>query len=85
MNINKHKKDVTHKMNNTKRWRNYEGITNDFISKTFLEIDGVLTVRMATLQWQSSSYEYKKGVTCVMSNTKKSKDDEAHTTNGFTW
>lgn len=72
-------------MNNTKRWRDYEGITNDFIWKTSLEINGVLIVRMATLQWQSSSCECKKDVTCIMNNTKKSKDDEANITNGFTW
>jgi len=51
MNTYKHKKVVTHKMNNTKRSRDYEGKTNDFIWKTYLEIDGVLIVRMATFQW----------------------------------
>jgi hypothetical protein len=62
MNTNKHKKDVTHMMNNTKKSRDYEDMANDFIWKTSLEIDGVLIVIMATLQWQSSSYECKKDV-----------------------
>lgn len=49
MNTNKHNKELTHIMNNTKRSRDYEAMTNDFIWKTSLEIDGVLIVKMATL------------------------------------
>lgn len=49
MNTNKHNKDLTHIMNNTKRSRDYESMTNDVIWKTSLEIDGVLIVKMTTL------------------------------------
>jgi hypothetical protein len=49
MNTNKHNEDLTHITNNTRRSGDYKGMTNDFIWKTSLEIDGVLIVKMATL------------------------------------